>query len=150
MTLDDDADLRARAQRMLDHSEIANIRVIQLSAERLTDVAPDSVNVTSQTSYIATDETFANRFEWQADLRDVDNETVAELKATIVVEFEIAEAFEPDQDAAEAIAQSTGYFAAYPYVRELFQSACIRLQLNPLVLGMLLHGSTHPRRISMP
>jgi len=56
----------------------------------------------------------------------------------------VREGFDPDTEAAEAIASSTEFFAAYPYVRELFQSSTVRLQIDPRGLGMLLAESTQP------
>lgn len=150
MALEDEPDLQARAQAMLDHCELVNVRVIEFAGKRSSVNEAASVNMSSETSYLAEDSYFGNRYEWRAQLIDDDGAEVAELTATIVVEYDVFEGFEPDLEAAEAIADSTGFFAAYPYVRELFQAGCSRLQLNPLVLGMLLRDATKPRAVTSP
>ena len=95
------------------------------------------------------EDAFRNRYVWKAELVDSSAAPVAELNATLEVEYDIREGFEPDTEAADAVASSTGFFAAYPYVRELFQSSTARLQIDPMVLGMLLAGSTQPRRVTI-
>ena len=144
----DDEDLRNRVRSTLDHCELVNVRVVDFSARLLTSNRPTTAKVSSETSYVADDSTFANKYQWSVTLIDDDQTSVAELAATLIVEYDVSERFVPDQEAAEAIAQSTGYFAAYPYVRELFHAHTARLQLNPLVLGMLMRDMPHPRAIT--
>jgi hypothetical protein len=151
MTLEDDPQLRARVQKLLDHCELTNVRLVEFTAKR-HDIGrePVSAKVASETAYVVDDSLFANRYVWQVNLIDEDENSVAELAATLVVEYDVFDGFEPDSEAADAVANTTGYFAAYPYVRELFQSQTARLQLNPVVLGMLLRGSSQPRAVSTP
>lgn len=150
MTDKDTAELRRRAQHMLDHCELTNIRIIQFGAERFGPADAASATVSSETRYVVDDGLLANRFEWTAEFFDHDEAKVALLTATLLVEYETREGFVADSEAADAIAGSTGYFAAYPYVREVFQSNCARLQLDPLVLGLLMKDRTGPRGISRP
>ncbi|MQA86030.1 MAG: hypothetical protein GEV03_15730 [Streptosporangiales bacterium] len=150
MSLKEDEDLQARVQSMLEHCELVNVRVIEFSARRLTPGEAVAANVSSETSYFVDAAAFANRYLWRVEFVDEEQASVAKLTATLLVEYDVSEGFVPDQEAAEAISQSTGYFAAYPYVRELFQSHTARLQLNPLVLGMLMRDRTHPRTITTP
>lgn len=150
MSLDQDTDLQVRVQAMLDNCEVANIRLVDFSAKLVGGGEASTGTVSSETSYLVDEKNFANRYVWRVDLTDEVGEAVAELAATIVVEYAVAEGFVPDEPAADAIAETTGYFASYPYAREIFQSNTTRLQLNPIVLGMLLHGATHPRAITVP
>jgi hypothetical protein len=145
---DETPDLSARVQNMLDHCEIANVRVVDFSGSR-TEVEgrPTSASITSETSYFVSDEAMANRYMWDATLSNGASETLAELKATILVDYELLEGFSPDEDAADSISKTTGFFAAYPYVRELLQSSTARLQLDPLVLGFLMKGDQAPRSV---
>lgn len=135
---------------MLEHCELVNIRVTEFGAHRLTSGEPVAANVSSDTSYAVEDSAFANRYLWTVEFVDEEQTPVAELTATILVEYDVSKGFVPDKGAAESIAQTTGYFAAYPYVRELFQTNASRLQLNPLVLGMLMRDATHPRTVTSP
>ncbi|WP_169501812.1 hypothetical protein [Kribbella catacumbae] len=145
----DDEQLKARMQALLDHCELANIRLIEFSAKRHEGSAePVDARLSSEVSFVVGKSFMANRFTWQLDLADGEGATVAELAATFVVDYEILDGFEPDDEAADAIAGNTGFFAAYPYARELFQSHTARLQLNPLVLGMLLRGASQPRAVT--
>ena len=142
--------LKKRSQRMLDHCELSNVRVLEFSAKRFEDHSePVTAHITSETSYLVNEIAFRNRYVWNADLVDGSAAPVAELSATLLVDYAICEGFEPDTEAADLIASSTGFFAAYPYVRELFQSCTARLQIDPMVLGMLLADSTHPRAVTI-
>jgi hypothetical protein len=135
---------------MLDHCEMSNVRVLDFSAKRFDEHSePATAHITSETSYLVNEDAFRNRYMWKAELVDSSAAPVAELNATLLVEYDIHEGFEPDTEAADAIASSTGFFAAYPYVRELFQSSTARLQIDPMVLGMLLAGSTQPRGVTI-
>ena len=142
--------LKERVQNMLNHCEISNVRVLEFSAKRYAEhSAPAIAHISSETSYQVNEDAFRNRYLWKAELIDDSTTPVAELSATIVVEFETLEGFEPDAEAADVIAGSTGFFAAYPYVRELFQASTARLQMDPMVLGMLFAGSTQPRGVTI-
>ena len=144
-----DEQLKARMQVMLDRCELANVRVVEFSAKRHEGgVEAADARFSSEVSYAVGETFMANRFSWQVDLVDGGGSTVAELAATFVVEYQVLDGFEPDEEAADAIAGSTGFFAAYPYARELFQSHTARLQLNPLVLGMLLREASQPRTVT--
>jgi hypothetical protein len=150
MSETDDELLKERVRRMLDHCEMSNVQVLEFSAKRFDEAnEPASAHITSDTSYLVNEDAFRNRYVWEAELVDSSAAPVARLNATLLVEYDIREGFEPDAEAAEAIASSTGFFAAYPYVRELFQSSTARLQIDPMVLGMLLAGSTHPRGVTI-
>lgn len=146
----DDQLLQERVRRMLDHCEMSNVRVLEFSAKRFDEHGePATAHITSEASYIVKEDAFRNRYMWKANLLDSSDSPVAEVNATLLVEYDIREGFEPDIEAAGAIAGSTGFFAAYPYVRELFQSCTARLQIDPMVIGMLLAGSTQPRGVTI-
>ena len=150
MSQTEDKLLKERVRNMLARCEMSNVRVLEFSAKRFDEHSEPSVaHMTSETSYLVNDQAFRNRYVCAAELVDDTGKPVAELKATLLVEYDIHEGFEPDPEAADAIAGSTGYFAAYPYVRELFQSCTSRLQLDPMVLGMLLADSTSPRGVTL-
>lgn len=142
--------VKERVRIMLAHCEMSNIRVLEFSAERFDDHGkPSTAHITSESSYRVSEHEFRNRYVWTAQLVDEEHLTVAELNATVLIEYDVHEGFQPDTEAADAIAGSTGFFAAYPYVRELFQSCTSRLQLDPMVLGMLLADSTSPRGVTL-
>lgn len=146
----DDELLKERVRNMLNHCEMSNVRVLEFSAKRFDEhSAPAIAHITSETSYQVNEDAFWNRYVWKAELVDDSSAPVAELNATLLVEYDIREGFEPDAEAADAIASSTGFFATYPYVRELFQTSTARLQIDPMVLGMLLADSTQPRGVTI-
>ncbi|TCO15408.1 hypothetical protein EV652_12266 [Kribbella steppae] len=134
---------------MLAHCELANIRPVEFSGKRLeVGGEPVAAKVSSEVAFAVSRSFMANRLHWRVELADKEEVAVAELAAVFVVDYEVLDGFEPDEQAAEAIANSTGFFAAYPYARELFQSQTARLQLNPLVLGLLLQGASQPRAVT--
>lgn len=139
-------ELRDRMQRLLDSCEISNVHVTEFSAKRFgVEASPPKINVTNEVSFFVSSVAFANRYVWEVELLDESGAVVAELSATVVVDYEVQDGFEPDEEAAGMIAESTGFFAAYPYVRELLQANTSRLQLNPVVLGLLMKGDQKPR-----
>lgn len=88
---------------------------------------------------------FANRFTYVVGVLDSEGQRVADLDLAIEVQFVVSdhEYVVPD-DAAEFITATTGLFSAWPYARELIQSLMGRLQLDPVVLGLLPRGATEP------
>lgn len=150
MSENDDELLEQRVRTMLNHCEIGNIRALEFAAQRFeAQSAPVTAHITSETSYQVNESAFRNRYTWRAQLVDEDDAPVAELNATLLVEYDVHKGFEPDAEAAAVIAGSTGLVAAYPYVRELFQSSTARLQIDPVVLGMVHAGTTQPRAVTM-
>lgn len=146
-----DPALFAAARELLDHSEIANVTPVNITAS-LVDEAPGGepigVRLTLEPSVTVGLGSMANRFQYQIDLLDEAEATVARLDFTLQVEYEIADDYEPDQEAAEFIARTTGLFGSYPYARELAQNLTTRLQLDPLVLGLLPRGMSEPKQVT--
>jgi hypothetical protein len=71
------------------------------------------------------------------------------IEFSVLLDYRVDEGFTPDAEAADFVTSTTGYFAAYPYARELFQSLAGRLQFDPIVLGMIKRGSLRPGTISI-
>ena len=111
--------LKERVRSLLARCEMSNVRVLEFSAKRFDEHREPSVaHMRSEASFLVNDQAFRNRYVWRAELVDDAGKPVAELKATLLVEYDIHEDFEPDPGAADAITGSTGYFASYPYVHE--------------------------------
>jgi len=142
-------DLLQRALEMLKRCDIANVRLSSFQANR-RDGAGDAVraDVKVEIGYVAAEGLFANKFDWNVGLVDENEALVADMSATFIVEYRVAEDFIPDQEAAGHISGTTGYLAAYPYAREFFESTTARLQLDPLVFGLLRLSDMNPRSVA--
>lgn len=139
-----------RAREALEHVSIANVHPASLTAE-LLDVprAAEQVSVEVEASYSVGPGAYSNRFTYQLDLGDDKEEPVAAISFVLQVDYVVDDPdFELDHGAADFICATTGLFAAYPYARELAQSLTTRLQLDPLVLGLLPRGASRPSGVT--
>lgn len=142
-------DRYASARELLDNCDIADIHPVHIEAE-LTAPVPrkySKVGFDSTLEHAVGPGAFRNRFGFKFTLADDDDEPVAELSFVLIVEWAVEEGYEPSAEAAEYVAKTTGYFAAYPYARELAQSTASRLGLDPLVLGILNRMETRPSAV---
>jgi hypothetical protein len=144
----------ARAHDLVAHTELLDIRPCSLSAHIQQGVAPGarvaSVEIDLALSFAADKGVYANRFDYKFVLRGgAEEETLGTIEFSMLVDYDVDENFTPDRDAAEFVTSTTGYFAVYPYVRELFQSLAGRLQFDPVVLGLIKRGEMHPGVITV-
>lgn len=148
----DDESLEQAVRQLAGDCELENVALVEFSGERMAPFDADSVELKSQNKVAIQPGAMAGRFEWSLILKNEEaDRDVATLSATVVVEYSLSDdAFVPDRRPSEVFLQTTGLFAAYPYLREFFQSSCARMQLNPLILGNLLRGETSPNSINSP
>jgi hypothetical protein len=139
----------AAARDLLDRCNVLDVRPTTISAKLLAET-PGSIEALSfdpQLEWATAPGVFRNRFTYSFVFDGADGEPVAALEFVLVVEWSVPEDYEPSQDAAEFVASTTGYFAAFPYVRELAQSCAVRLGLDPVVLGALNRNQLKPGAI---
>lgn len=116
------------------------------------DVRVEKAVVEVGSGYIAEKGLFSNKFEFVIQLLGDDDVRVARFEFDLVVDYRIDPEFEPTEDAAIFVAGTTGYFAAYPYAREILHSMSSRLRIDPVVLGFLKKrpdGSVEMRGVNM-
>lgn len=147
-------ELLAKAHVLLSNVELVDIRPCRISASIEQAVAPGthvaSVEMDLALSFAAEEGVYGNRFDYSFLLKgDTDEEALGRIEFSLVLDYDIAEHFAPDHQAAEFVTGTTGYFAAYPYARELFQSLAGRLQFDPVVLGLIRHGEMRPGTVSV-
>lgn len=125
----------------MENCEIIDIRPVRVLAEYEDGGGPASViqraDIEVASGWQADTGVFSNKFEFRIVLGADSGQDVARFEFDLVVDYRTAEGFTPDRDAAEFVTSTTGYFAAYPYARELLQNASARLRLDPVVLGLL-------------
>ncbi|MGI8875134.1 MAG: hypothetical protein ACR2KP_12565 [Egibacteraceae bacterium] len=138
-----------QAKQILEHAELVNIHPVEIRASRTeaTGAARD-VRVEATAQYSVASGAMSNRFRYQLEIVDGGEQTLAEIDFTLQVDYEVEADYEPSGEGADFLAGTTGLFAVYPYARELAQSLTTRLQLDPLVLGMLPRGASSPSAIS--
>jgi hypothetical protein len=105
-------------------------------------------------AFAAEEGIFGNRFDYRFEVLaepgdDERGEFLARIQFSLLVDFRVDEGYTPPTDAADHVASTTGYFAAYPYARELLQSLTARLQIDPVVLGLLNRGTLRPGSVSV-
>jgi hypothetical protein len=146
-------ELLSKAQDLLTHAELLDIRPCAISASIEQAVAPGThvglVEMDLAMSFAADEGVYGNRFDYRFELKGDLGDTLGRIEFSLLLEYEVVDDFKPDLEAAEFVMGTTGYFAAYPYARELFQSVAGRLQFDPVVLGLIKRGSMRPGTISV-
>lgn len=147
-------ELLSKAQELLSNVELLDIRPCTIAASIEQGVAPGthvaSVEMDLALSFAADGGVYGNRFDYSFVLKgDADEDTLGRVEFSLLLDYDVVEGYKPDLEAAEFVTGTTGYFAAYPYARELFESLAGRLQFDPVVLGLIKRGSMRPGSISV-
>jgi hypothetical protein len=146
-------ELLLRAQELLSSVELLNVRPSSISADVDLGSPPGthvgSIQMDTALAFAAEEGVYGNRFDYKFRLMsdDPDGDPLATIEFSLLLDYGVKEGFTPDMEAAEWVTGTTGYFAAYPYARELFQSLAVRLQLDPVVLGLVKRGELRPGTI---
>lgn len=148
------AEVRAKVQELLSHVELLDIRPCSITASIEQGVVPGAhvaeVEMDLAMSFAADEGIYGNRFDYSFVLKgDDENEPLGTIEFSLVLDYDVDEDYEPDVEAADFLTSTTGYFAAYPYARELFQSLANRLRFDPVVLGLIQRGTLRPRTVSI-
>jgi hypothetical protein len=148
------AEVGAKAQELLSHVELLDVRPCSISANLEQAVAPGthvaSVEMDLAVSFAADEGVYGNRFDYSFVLKGDDEDApLGTIEFSLVLDYDIDEDYAPDIEAANFVTGTTGYFAAYPYARELFQSLASRLQFDPVVLGLIKRGTLRPGTVSI-
>jgi hypothetical protein len=147
-------ELLAKVQDLLSNITLVDIRPCAISASIEESVAPGthvaSVETDIQLRFAAEEGVYGNRIDCSFSLKgDADGEVIATIAFSLLLDYVVTDGFVPDEEAADFVTGTTGYLAAYPYARELFQSLAARLQVDPVVLGLIRRGSIRPGTISV-
>jgi hypothetical protein len=147
-------ELLAAVEALLANVELIDIRPCSISASVGPGVSPGtsigSVEASSVLQFAADEGLYGSRFDFRFVMRgESDDVCLGTIEFSILLDYEVADGFLPDRDAADFVTSTTGYFAAFPYARELFQALSGRLQLDPVVLGLLKRGSISPGSVSV-
>jgi hypothetical protein len=133
--------VRAAAKDLIDSSEIVDVRPVRVVAQFEGSGTPSSriatANIEVASGFVADVGIFSSKFEFRIVLHAVEGEPIARFEFDLIVDYRVDDGFAPDRDAADFVTGTTGYFAAYPYARELLHSLSARLRLDPVVLGFL-------------
>jgi hypothetical protein len=84
------------------------------------------------------------RFEHSVELLDFDSDAYASIRTQHVVTFSLAKGEAPDDEAIGMWMDSNVYFMVYPYVREAIHAMSTRLDLPPVLLGVLSRDQATP------
>jgi hypothetical protein len=147
-------ELQSRVRAFLSAVELVDIRPCAISATVEEAVIPGthvaSVEVNLAVSIAAAEGVYGSRFDYSFELQGSDDgRTLGRIEFSLVLDYSTTGDFIPDREAGEYLASTTGYFAAYPYARELFQSLAGRLQVDPIVLGLIRRNTLRPGKITV-
>lgn len=139
----------AAAKELLSHCDIADVRPTRIDARLLTDFSESirTVAFNPTLEHASGEGAFRNRFTFAFSFDGEDDKPVASMEFTLIVEWTVSDDYTPTPEAAEFVTSTTGYFAAFPYVRELAQATTARLGLDPVVLGILNRNDLKPESV---
>ena len=142
-------EVKAAASDLLEHCDIADVRPSRIDAQALGETPEQiaTVSFSPTLEHASGEGIFRNRFTFAFSFDDATERPVATMEFVLLVEWSVPEDYTPNAEAAEFVASTTGYFAAFPYARELVQSMTTRLGLDPLVLGTLKRGELRPESV---
>lgn len=142
-------EVRTDAREALQRIQVVNVAPVAISAELLdADRPAEGITYSVELQFRHGAGFFENRFRYDIKVVDAEKVPVAELAFTLRVEFDVESGYELPEGVPEFLTETTSYFAAYPYARELAQGLTTRLQLDPVVLGLLHHGSLDPSAVA--
>lgn len=147
-------ELLSAAAELLSNVTLVDVRPDAIRASLEEGVAPGariaSVQIHLASSFAVDPGVYGNRFDYRFKLNGTEGgRTLGTIEFSILLDYDVVEGFEPNREAADFIAGTTGFFAAYPYARELFQSLAGRLQFDPVILGLIRRGSMQPGSITV-
>lgn len=144
-------ELMAEAEEFLSRFDIADVHPTSISAELVGPrTGPvDTVGFETNIEYSTGVGAFRSRVTFSFEMKDSTDEPIAVMKFVVVVEWVGDGEHKMSSEVIDFVTSTTGYFAAFPYARELAQSASARLGLDPLVLGILNRGQLKPNSISV-
>lgn len=142
---------RDAASRLLDVAELVDIKATRVGAELHLSPPPKvaTVKFTPDIEYSLGPGHFGNRFAYRFDLRSSSGDDIATIEFTLVAAWRVPEDYTPDQEGADIVTGTTGYFAAYPYARELLQSMTMRLGIDTVVIGTIRRDTLSPAGVTI-
>jgi hypothetical protein len=145
------AETESAARELLAVCHLVDVRPTRIVAEVLTEASRSIANVgfVPTLEFLAETGQFSNRFTYHFDLNDALGETAIVIEFAVVLDWTVPEDFTPDRSAADFVTRTTGYFAAFPYVRELLHSLTTRLEADPVVLGALNRENLAPTAVTI-
>ncbi len=143
----------AAAQKLVNNAELIDVRTVHLAATLADGVVPGqhvaAVEMEVGLSFATGEGVYGSRFEYRFEFHTEDGSTLGNIEFSLVADYAVSEGFTPDDEAADFVTSTTGFFTAYPYAREVLQSLATRLQFDPVVLGMIKRDSMQPGTVTV-
>jgi hypothetical protein len=144
-------EVREAASELLERCHLVDVRTTRVFGEVSSDRprAAASLEMSPTLEFFADTGQYSNRFHYEFEVKDQLGGNVATLEFTIVLDWTVPGDFTPDREAADFVASTTGYFAAFPYARELVHALSARLGIDPIVLGALHRDTLSPTAVTI-
>ncbi|MFJ8726503.1 hypothetical protein ACWDWS_39870 [Streptomyces sp. NPDC003328] len=145
-------DLLAQVAALHHRLHLTDVRVQRLRAESLEDPPFDvhSIQIHSGPCEVLLEPPrFAARVSQTVTLRGSDEQTLAEVDVTLIIDYALDEGPDPTEDAVSTYVEHNTYFTAHPYLREILQNATLKLGLEPVVLGVLSRDEARPNEVML-
>ncbi|MCX5000805.1 hypothetical protein OG739_36580 [Streptomyces longwoodensis] len=145
-------DLREQVAHLHGRLHLTDVRVQRLRAESLGDPPFDvnSIQIHSGPCEVLLEPPrFAARVNQTVTLRDLDEQTLAEVEIVLIIDYALDEGPDLPEDVVSAYVEHNTYFTAHPYLRETLQNATLRLGLEPVILGVLDRNQPRPHEVML-
>lgn len=147
-------ELLSKVEALLSNIELLDIRPCSIEAFVEEGVGPkapvESLTMNHEVSFAVSEGFYSGRYDYGFELKGSAGKLpIGTIKFSLLIDYRVSEGFNADPEAADFFATTTGYFAAYPYARELFESIVTRLHFDPIVLGLIRRDSIRPGSISI-
>lgn len=151
-----EASPRELAEDFLRNVELQDIRPTRVASALADGATPgdeiQTVSIEVAVGHLIEEGVYSNRFDFRLTVLGADGREIATIEFDLVLDYAVAEQYLADPRAAEYVATTTGYFAAYPYARELVQRMATALRLPPITLGLMKrdeNGKIEPAGITV-
>ena len=131
--------------------QLVNVRASKISSELCTSGSEDvdGIQFLPEVEYLVDANVFLNRFTYKFDLQNAAAERLAVIEFSLLAEWAVHPDYVLEDEAANYLATTVGYLAAYPYARELLHSLTMKLGLDSVVLGTVIREQFLPGGVTI-
>jgi preprotein translocase subunit SecB len=145
-----------KARRLISAVRLTEVRLIELHAKtsiRSPEITEDMMPVFRHWATASTglkDGLFYVKANLDVRIGSEDKPQVVSVKIQYELEYALPEEFKATRTELNAFAKVNGVFNAWPYFREIVQSATQRMDLPPVVLPVFRVPATQPQSPPSP
>ena len=142
-----ESDLLEQVEDLVRRTSLVDIRLIHWSGDVRFDIRAETKQLridAGTPDYRIDDDSISCRFRHTVELLDDDENAYATVEAHHIANFALEPGSDVSEDAVSAWVDHNVFFMIYPYLREAIQTMTTRLNVDPVVLGVLSRNGARP------